>query len=381
MNATATPALDLDTLADRIARTAAGLDATTHRLLTDVREFDARGGWAAQGAVSCAAWLSWKCGIALGAAREKVRVAHALAALPRLDEELRLGQVSFSKVRALSRVATPENEARLVAIARASTAAQLEKMCRLLEQIQPRDPVPEERRWLRARDVPGGMVRIEAQLKPEEAARVLCACDVFAGSAAERPDALLTMAEATLRGDQPRRPPVEIVVHIDAATLAGNHDDTGISAEVSRRLLCDAGVIPALDDEEGRTLELGRKSRVFCGALRRALLIRARGRCEFPGCTHDRYLEGHHIQHWIDGGETHLSNAALTCTRHHAWLHEGRFHVKATADGPQFLRADGRPVEDPAAPVPVTLAEPNDLPPTWDGDPVDYDSVLACVLA
>ena len=79
MNATATPALDLDTLADRITRTAASLDATTHRLLTDVRELDERGGWAAQGALSCAAWLSWKCGIALGAAREKVRVPHALA--------------------------------------------------------------------------------------------------------------------------------------------------------------------------------------------------------------------------------------------------------------------------------------------------------------
>jgi hypothetical protein len=98
-----------------------------------VREFDQREGWATQGALSCAAWLSWKCGIALGAAREKVRVAHALAELPRMDDELRLGQLSFSKVRALTRVATPDNEARLVEIARGSTAAQLERVCRILE--------------------------------------------------------------------------------------------------------------------------------------------------------------------------------------------------------------------------------------------------------
>src|SRR5262245_34716068 len=201
--------VEIDALADRIARTAAGIDTATHELLTDVRVFDAERGWAIQGASSCAHWLSWKCGIALGAAREKVRVANALGALPRIDDELRRGQLSFSKVRALTRVATPENEATLAEIGRGTTAAQLEKVVRLLDQVKPRDPAAdEERRWLRTRDVPGGMVRVEAQLRPEEAARVLAACDVFAKSAGERADALLTMAEATLRGDRPDRPPV-----------------------------------------------------------------------------------------------------------------------------------------------------------------------------
>ena len=97
----ATTSLDLDELADRIARTAAGLDAATHRLLTDLREFDSREGWASQGAVSCAAWLGWKCGIKAGTARENLRVAHALGVLPRTDEGLRLGQLSYSKARAL----------------------------------------------------------------------------------------------------------------------------------------------------------------------------------------------------------------------------------------------------------------------------------------
>jgi hypothetical protein len=375
MNAPAS--ISVDDLADRIAHASASIDAAMHGLLTDVRAFDAIGGWAAQGQTSCAAWLSWKCGIEPGTAREKVRVAHALGALPLIDEQLRIGQLSYSKVRELTRVATPENEARLVELAKGSTAAQLVKICRLLEQIQPRDAAAdEERRWLRTRDV-AGMVRVEAQLRPEEAARVLAACDVFAGSAAERADALVTMAEATLRGDQPQRPPNEVVIHIDAATLAGNQGDTGIPAETSRRLLCDAGILPAVDDAEGRTLDLGRKSRTFCGALRRALFVRARGCCEFPGCAHRRYLHAHHVRHWVDGGETKLTNALLVCTAHHALLHEGGFTVVASAEGWRFLRPDKRPVISEAPPSPEKLGLVEKLPPVWDGEPVDYDEVFA----
>src|SRR5262245_27324225 len=86
---------DIDALADRIAETAAQLDAATHRLLTDIRAFDQRGGWGRQGALSCAHWLSWRCGIALGAAREKVRVAQALGKLARIDAALARGEISF----------------------------------------------------------------------------------------------------------------------------------------------------------------------------------------------------------------------------------------------------------------------------------------------
>src|SRR5215467_521802 len=102
--------IEIQSLADRIAETAAMLDAGTHRLLADIRHFDADELWAAQGATSCAHWLNWRCGIALGAAREKVRVARALAILPLSDDALRQGQVSYSKVRAMTRGATPDNE-------------------------------------------------------------------------------------------------------------------------------------------------------------------------------------------------------------------------------------------------------------------------------
>ena len=105
---------DLDRLGDEIAALAAHLDAATARFLTLLRDFDARGGWNT-GCRSCAEWLSWRAGLDPGAARERVRVARALGALPRLAAALARGEVSYSKVRALTRVATPETEGRLLA--------------------------------------------------------------------------------------------------------------------------------------------------------------------------------------------------------------------------------------------------------------------------
>ena len=117
----------LDRLGDEIALLSAHLDAATARLLDLIREFDARGGWNT-GFRSCAAWLSWRVGLDLGAARERVRVARALGTLPLLAEALARGELSYAKARALTRVATPETEARLLGVGRAGTAAHVERI-------------------------------------------------------------------------------------------------------------------------------------------------------------------------------------------------------------------------------------------------------------
>ncbi len=111
----------VEALGDRIANLAARIQAATYELLVLIRQFDERGGW--ESFASCAHWLSWRIGLAPGAAREKVRVAHALAKLPRLSEALRRGAVSYSKVRAVTRVATPATEQALLDVALAGTAA------------------------------------------------------------------------------------------------------------------------------------------------------------------------------------------------------------------------------------------------------------------
>src|SRR5437867_2297036 len=113
--------VELERLGDQIAELSAHLDAASARLLDLIREFDARGGWG-NGFSSCAAWLTWRVGLEPGAAREHVRVARALGSLPLLAQALARGELSYSKIRALTRVATPETEERLLAVARAGTA-------------------------------------------------------------------------------------------------------------------------------------------------------------------------------------------------------------------------------------------------------------------
>ena len=117
-------------LEDQITELAAHIHAATFRLLELVREYDECEGWGGKGLISCAHWLNWKCGIDMGTAREKVRVAHALKVLPQISEEFRRGRVSYSKVRAMTRVATEKNEDYLLMIARHGTAVHVERLVR-----------------------------------------------------------------------------------------------------------------------------------------------------------------------------------------------------------------------------------------------------------
>jgi hypothetical protein len=165
---------ELDRLGDEIAELSAHLDAATARLLALIREFDARGGWNT-GFRSCAAWLGWRVGLNKGAAREWVRVARALGTLPRLTEALSRGELSYSKVRALTRVATPETEARLLAVGRAGTAEHVERIVQGWRQVDRR---AEARKAIRQHAGRGlqlyedadGLVVVRGRLTPEAGA-------------------------------------------------------------------------------------------------------------------------------------------------------------------------------------------------------------------
>jgi len=195
---------ELEQLGERIAEQAAHLDAAMHRLLTDLREFDARGGWYVQGAATCAHWLSWRVGWDLVTARDHVRVARKLAEFALIDDALRRGEVSYSKVRALLRVATPENEALLLDHARLMTASQLERLCRKYALVQrhgqeSHPEIDEQRRYLRRRDLEDGMVKIEAVLHPEEAELVWIMLDHAASRLAREAAALAAPAGGAAR--------------------------------------------------------------------------------------------------------------------------------------------------------------------------------------
>src|SRR4029453_6378647 len=114
-------AVELDRLGDEIAELSAHLEAATARLLELIRQFDAREGWK-DGFASCAQWLAWRAGVDAGTARERVRVARSLGALPRLAQAFARGELSYAKVRALTRIATQQTEDRLINVAMAATA-------------------------------------------------------------------------------------------------------------------------------------------------------------------------------------------------------------------------------------------------------------------
>jgi len=160
-------------LGEEIARLAARMNVATHRMLACIRDFDAAEGWHRQGAQSCAHWLTWRIGLNPGAAREKVRVARALGGLPALDRVFAEGRLSYAQVRAVTRIATPVNEQRVVDIAVAATGAQLERICRGFRKATQADEIHAAERSVRARLLGDGLVRLEVVLAADEAELVM----------------------------------------------------------------------------------------------------------------------------------------------------------------------------------------------------------------
>ena len=405
---------NVEQLGEEIASLAAHLDAATHRLLTCIRQFDEANGWHQQGAISCAHWLAWRTGLDTATAREKVRVARALGNLPAIDEALRSARLSYAKVRALTRVATPQNETRLLEMALEATGAQLERLCRgyrtALAADEASDP---EERSVHQRLLPGGMVKLELVLSPDEAELILRAIDRAREVPAKpvsaetpwpsRADGAVALGESFLAGH-----PVsgtggeryQVIVHLGQealgpdGTLAGTLEDgTHISAETLRRVACDCGLVAAGSD--GENLTIGRRARTIPPAIRRALMLRDHG-CAFPGCTHTRFLHGHHIRHWLHGGETSVENLTLVCSTHHRLVHEGGWTITRGADGKLIFTSPagrGLPIKPPRERVGDILTwlgewtdahgvhpGPDTNMPRWDGHTPDYNCAVGSLL-
>ncbi len=154
------------------------LNAATHRWLVLLAEFDTRNAWNGGGTQSCAHWLNWKCGIDIGAAREKVRVAHALAKLPKISTSMARGELSYAKVRALTRVADAATEEMLLMIARHGTADHVEKTVRAFRRAKEAEELTREaqqqvNRFLSYSYDDDGSLILKARLPAETGALVL----------------------------------------------------------------------------------------------------------------------------------------------------------------------------------------------------------------
>ena len=378
--------MDLDRLGDEIAELSVHLEAATARLLDLIREFDAHGGWG-NGFRSCADWLSWRVGLDPGAARERVRVARALGTLPLLARALARGELSYAKVRALTRVATPETEEQLLAFGRTGTAAHVERLVRGWRRM---DRIAEAReterqhvsRELHVYQDGDGMMAVRGRLTPEVGALLVQALaaaretlyqqarlrngdvtDVSAETPTmgqQQADALALLAETALHhGLDPGAPGerYQVVVHVeeDQSVL---ENGARVSVETSQRIACDASRVVMRHGPDGHVVEVGARTRTIPPAIRRALHHRDRG-CRFPGCG-VRFGQGHHIRHWAHGGPTTLSNLALLCRRHHRAVHEEGYQLDRQPDGQlRFRRPDGQVLPE----VPH--------PPEVRGDPVE----------
>ena len=525
-----------------VTRMAAHLNLADWRFIKLIAAMERTRGWREGGYCNLGNWLDHRCGLGPCAARERIRIGRALAKLPHIDAAFRDGVISYSKVRAITRVATPETDAMLLAIAEGSSAAQLESLVRTYERVGKSDSgraSSEQRRSL-SWYYEDGMLVITAAVPAERGALVIkalqqvvdggkdereayyesrlaatcrqgtagpaahedvedvgraeganrgsdeapmraagdslaaagsvvagdgfgaaaaaarsaaegagtidgkvvptrsewSAVDVSTDVSAETPadhtgrdngkdvstrtasaavtdmdvpgsvsaetddlpdwltfelasreqrfaDALVDMAEhclASRAGRWKRRRTgqrYQVMLTIARNELAAQQSaggaryhvdpDWGIDEEDARQIACDADLTEFIQDARGNLLNYERRRRIVPARLLQALKLRDHNRCRFPGCPHQRYVEAHHVRHWIDGGETRLENLVLLCSAHHRLLHHGAFHITIKDDDAVFVNRDGEVIEPALRPqfagvsAEVPLARPDSV--------------------
>lgn len=388
---------EIEALQAEITLLAAHISAATYRFLVLLAELDRKVSWAGEGIASAAHWLNYRCGISLRAAQEQVRVAYALPALTKISAAFERGEVSYSKVRAMTRVATPANEDYLLDFARSGTAWHLEQLVRKFRRAVRAEETVEARRQFAERALTwsydsdgslvfrgrlpaelGGMVVAALQAAREElfrkqrddvdgvpveersaerdahtarrddeatappAMQPPWIPESHEGPQAKRADALVFLAESFLANGGAALAAGErylLHVHVDEQALPRDGDGTrchvddgpALAAETVRRLACDCS----------RVCIHGRKTRQIPPAMRRTLRSRDGG-CQFPGCINRRFVDGHHVEHWADGGDTSLANLVTLCRFHHRLVHEGGYGVAAHDGGFEFRDPRGR---------------------------------------
>ena len=301
----------IDELDRAIVELSARINAATYELLVLIRQFDERAGWLKWGLTNCVDWLHWRCDLSLSAAREKVRVAHALKTLPAISTAFANGELSYSKVRALTRVVGSDNEEDLLTFARKTTAARVEERCRELRcgtdaSVDEANRAHAGRSLTLRRDPQRGTMIITVELPIEtgelidkalDRARDASSSPEFAEEswAARQADALVTMARAYLNGQREASVGTsenyQVTVHVDRSALIESRGRSGLPIESVKRLACDGDTVVIVEDEDG---------------------------------------------------ETSLENLMLLCSRHHRLVHEGGFRIdKDYRDRWVFKRPDG----------------------------------------
>jgi hypothetical protein len=330
----------------------------------DIVEFDRAESWRGEAAVSMTAWLTQNCGIASSTAGVWVRTATHLETLPALAEGLANGSLSLDVVAPLSSVATPDTDASLAAEAIHLSVRQAKDL--VAWHVALRDEAARsgaesaardyERRTLRFNDerctIWAGFTR-EDYIEVKSALVALVSAGDRQGSALDVSDpvgyvpydqrlydALLGLLRAGGRsgdGGGSTRPtmvvhaPLELLLGVTDAGVAEIQGLGPIPAEVARRLACDADITLSVEREDGSVLDQGRTRRDPTTAQRIEIARRDKG-CRFPGCPFCDFTHVHHMEHWIEGGETNQDNLITLCGRHHRAVHELGWKMEGNAD-------------------------------------------------
>ncbi len=379
----------IDQLDRNIGRLNRSLNATSYQLLVLIREFDERAGWLRWSFADGVSWLKWRCDLSTGAARDKLRIAHTLKTLPLMSQYFAAGKLSYSKVRVITRIATQENEADLVDLAQRLTVKHLSEHCKRRSNAKPQSSASaraahQARSYRVWHDEHRGTMHLSIELPIEEGELIEQAIEKAAvqlasesGTAYSHPDEepswstvqvdavvniMRNSLSGTATGDQintslSSAEQYQVVVHVDEEALLqreakendgqsepGRAASSQYPIETVRRLCCDGSMVSIVENAKGEPINVGRKVRTVTTAIRRALWARDRG-CGFPGCSHTRFVDAHHIKHWAEGGETSVENMVLLCSSHHKLVHEGAFTVIREHSGELlFRRPDGKAV-------------------------------------
>jgi hypothetical protein len=401
---------ELAQMSDEDLRTANDVEAAlvaTHqgRLVAIVGEIDRRQAFRADGATSTQAWLVGRNGISAASARSLVRVAERLFDLPHLSDALSAGRISFDKVRAVAGVATPESDAELAEAATELSVRDLAELVRSARRPRAADTRSEqEARSLRCNDA---LRTVNAQLPQDAYVEVRNALEARAkqlGSDGETrwdqrlADAFVSLVRSGARpgsgtksgsgsgtnsgpgtssgsgpwsvsdsGSGGPPSPYTVVAHVplevlldESSELCGELERGGlISADVVRRLACDAKLIIAVDDDVGHTLYEGRQVRAATPTQRREIMRRDR-HCRFPGCGHVLFWIPHHVKEWVsDQGPTDLDNLCCLCAYHHHLIHSEGWTMSGDANAElTFVGPSGRVMTSRPSPLWNRVTEP-----------------------
>jgi hypothetical protein len=398
-------------LDDELGRRSAQAHAAMAAVALAAAEFDEIGGWCDPGIRSFPHYLGIIAGFDPHTGKELLRVGKALQDLPLIAAAFAAGQLSFDKVRQVTKVAGPETDELMLQVARGATGSQLARICRSLRRMKEAEAPHHDQEELAKRGLwtsfdEDGMMRLVAKLPAEDAAVVMAALESITGSkpvpeqpevpdpaddrwAARRSDALVAMSRHVLAlaggaddlvSSSALR---QVVIHVDVGVLTGEEPEgrsfieggAPLSAAAARRIGCDCDII-AVTERHGLPIDVGRRRQAIPTRLRRALEVRDRF-CRFPGCgVPARRADGHHLRHWAEGGPTDLDNLLLLCPFHHQRHHDGGFEIVKLPRGElRFETHDGHVIGE-------RLLEPADTQPSfapetaraeWGGEHMDFD--------